>query len=258
MPNRATKRWSSRVRVIRSYDEVRQQLLLQQAGGGEIVPQRRRHQLGEAIEIAREAPRVHDSEEDRRHGRMLAREMQRRGRQLDPVPGADFLQSLHALDDLRRRRAVVVVGTCDRAGDQDARVEDTADNERGVPLQAELEKAAGRRLVSAIGGRTLIVPPPQRPVYHAAAVFAETGSGTAAGTTLVLDCYPGSGSSTPSNLVVNGATMFFSAFDGTATVGSGRKETIPQGYTERWKELGEAGIRILRIDPALEGVTSRP
>lgn len=32
--------------------------------------------------------------------------------------------------------------------------------------------AAGRRLVSAIGGRTLVIPPQQRPIYHAAAVFA--------------------------------------------------------------------------------------
>ncbi|MBI4410432.1 MAG: DUF2520 domain-containing protein [Gemmatimonadetes bacterium] len=32
--------------------------------------------------------------------------------------------------------------------------------------------AAGRRLVSALGGRTLLIPPALRPVYHAAAVLA--------------------------------------------------------------------------------------
>jgi len=32
--------------------------------------------------------------------------------------------------------------------------------------------AAGRRLVSALGGRTFVIPPSLRPLYHAAAVFA--------------------------------------------------------------------------------------
>ncbi|MCC6673116.1 MAG: hypothetical protein IT458_18770, partial [Planctomycetes bacterium] len=53
--------------------------------------------------------------------------------------------------------------------------------------------------------------------------------GTAAGTTLLADLYPGTGSSSPEQFVVSSGKLFFSATDSTATTGTGRELYVSDG-----------------------------
>jgi ELWxxDGT repeat protein len=54
--------------------------------------------------------------------------------------------------------------------------------------------------------------------------------GTLAGTKFVFDCYPGTGAGAPNNFTgIAGGKVVFDAFDGTATVGSGREIWVTDG-----------------------------
>ena len=71
---------------------------------------------------------------------MAKGELQGRGRQVDLMPGAHFLDPAGALQDLRGCRFVIVVGPLDRTRGQDPGVEGPPDNDADLLFRAERQQ----------------------------------------------------------------------------------------------------------------------